>query len=192
MHGNQNESYINEILQSWDNDKLAKITKINLQVDNLSFNDYNALLLSERFYSYIPTENILIFQCDSMLSDINRGLINDFLKYDYVGSPWKYAKEDPLHNGIGNGGLSLRKKSFSIECIQNSEYINSGLNEDIIFSRYSKIRPLYDDAKRFSIETDFTENSFGIHKAWNYISYDELSFLKTKFIDLDLFMSLQL
>jgi hypothetical protein len=59
----------------------------------------------------------LIFQLDTLLSEQYKNNIYNFLDYDYVGAPWAF------NHKVGNGGLSLRKKSKMLE-ILNKESIN--------------------------------------------------------------------
>jgi hypothetical protein len=178
MHGNKNINYINNIIHK----KLAKnknrITLINLKVDNLTIDDYNNLLVSEDFYNNIPTEIFLIFQTDTIICKENKGLINNFLQYDYVGAPWKDHR-------IGNGGLSLRKKSKMIEKIRKCKYNNQ--NEDLFFANscYNIKKPTFEDSKYFSIESMINDKSFGVHKPWNNLKKDELDYLKNNCLNLD-------
>jgi hypothetical protein len=72
---------------------------------------------------------------------------------------------------IGNGGLSLRRKSKMIEIINNCKYDNKP--EDIYFSLscpniYRNI-PSFEDAKKFSVETVYNDISFGVHKPWIHL-----------------------
>ena len=163
FHGNKNYNFINNILNSSNllKNNIHKIKLININVDNLSIQDYNNILVSKEFYNYIPTETFLIFQTDTMICPENKHLINDFIKYDYVGAPWSF--------GVGNGGLSLRKKSKMLEIINNNIYNNE--NEDIFFTHNNTRMniPSLDDAKKFSVETIYNYNSFGVHKLWWYL-----------------------
>jgi hypothetical protein len=154
-----------------------RISKINLNVENLSINDYNNLLINKLFYDIIPTEYFLIFQTDSMICESNKELINNFIKYDYVGAPWKYNISDYNESNIGNGGLSLRKKNAMIECIKNNNYKNE--NEDMFFANCKNlVKPSFDDAKKFSIESIYeNQNSFGVHKPWDRLNKDEMDSL---------------
>jgi len=178
MHGNNNIDYINNII----NNKLIKyknrIKMYNLNVDNLKIEDYNNLLVSEKFYNSIPTELFLIFQTDSIICKENKDLINNFLKYDYVGAPWPAKK-------VGNGGLSLRKKTKMIEKIRNCNYNNEP--EDVFFSNdcNNLNKPSVEDAKYFSIEHIINDKSFGVHKPWNGLKKDELDYLKNNCLNLD-------
>jgi hypothetical protein len=161
-HGLDNIDYINNII----NNKLLKfkdrISLINLNVNNLSIYDYNQLMTNRDFVNNIPTETFLIFQTDTMICEQSKDLINNFMDYDYVGAPW-------INKKIGNGGLSLRKKSKMLEIIDNCEYDNY-INEDEYFSgSCNKVflkKSSYLEAKQFSIETGMNNKSFGIHKAW--------------------------
>jgi hypothetical protein len=82
------------------------LAPIGLGVDNLTRVQYNALLTSAAFYRGLPTEMILIFQTDTLF--VEPALLDAFMDFDYVGAPWKNGK-------VGNGGLSLRRRSKMIE-----------------------------------------------------------------------------
>lgn len=171
FHGKRNHDFVTKIVDALNNKN--KIKMINLNVDNLSLHDYNALLYDKTFYENIPTEIFLIFQTDTLICELFKNNINDFLEYDYVGAPWIDGK-------IGNGGLSLRKKSKMLEIIDKcgdrkyNDHTKLHLhNEDAFFSLSCNDKvnlkiPSFDDAKKFSIETVYNNESFGIHKCWKY------------------------
>jgi hypothetical protein len=97
----------------------------------------------------------------------------DFMDYDYVGAPW------PVHfpNNVGNGGLSLRRKSKMIEIIDNHN-LPDWHNEDGYFSSYENMKkPSHEEAGRFSVECIYNEKSFGIHKAWNHLHKHEVDII---------------
>ena len=114
-----------------------------------------------------------------------QNIINDFLQYDYVGAPW-------INKLVGNGGLSLRKKSKMIEITEkvNSQFTD---NEDNYFC-YQQIvqlnRPLFEEAQRFSVETIFHEKSFGIHACWKHLNKYELGFLIEKYPEISTLIDL--
>jgi len=172
MHGNNNLDYINNIIKTDLSQYTNRIKLIDLKVDNLTIPEYNKLFYSKEFYDNIPTETFLVFQTDTMICENNKDLINNFLEYDYVGAPWKHA---PLENVVGNGGLSLRKKSIMVEKIKicNPE---TG-NEDVFFSSTcnNPKKPSANDASLFSNETIYSNNSFGVHKPWAYFSNEEIT-----------------
>ena len=174
FHGNKNINYINNIIKN--NIKIDKnrIKLINLNVDNLTINDYNKLLKTKSFYDNIPTEIFLIFQTDSMICSDYKDYIYKFIKYDYVGAPW-------INEIVGNGGLSLRKKSKMLEIIEENDLSNNKSNEDIVFSDNDDSlkqlyinKPTFEEAKEFSIEHVFSDKSFGIHKAWKFHTDENL------------------
>ena len=144
FYGNLNYNYIINIITKIPNYNI-RIKLINLNVDNLTIKMYNDLLTNINLYENIPTETFLIFQTDTLINPNCKDLIYEFINYDYVGAPW-------ISNGdVGNGGLSLRKKSKMIEIIKKKKYYleingqtfelnrdtyepNIYLNEDIYFS----------------------------------------------------------
>jgi len=168
MHGISNKTFVEENVLVLDP---SRIQLHELQsCHNLTINDYNCLLSSREFYERIPTETILIFQTDSLI--VNPDRLLEFLDYDYVGAPWK-------DGAVGNGGLSLRKKSKMLERIDRGRRVH-WMNEDGYFSQDPFLKkPDAKTASFFSSETVFNEESFGIHKAWGYTTSQEFQ----KYID---------
>lgn len=169
-HGNLNEEYIDNIIQK---NNINRIKKINLKKDNLTIDEYNQLFKDKEFYKTIPTEVFLVFQTDSIICEKYKDNIHPFLQYDYVGAPWKKEKD------IGNGGLSLRRKSKMLEIIDKCDDPEK-IAEDLFFSYKCKdsiniFKPTFEESKEFSMETiESPKGSFGIHKAWLYLDNDML------------------
>lgn len=168
LHGNKNIDFIHEIINSKLNEYKSRITLTNLKVDNLKWIEYSDLLKTKSFYDYIPTETFLIFQTDTLIFKQHKHLINQFLEYDYVGAPW--GPGNPYRGHLGNGGLSLRKKSKMLEIIEKEDLSrNKNSIEDVFFSLPQKVniyKPSLEQAKLFSVEEVFNEISFGCHKPW--------------------------
>ena len=169
FHGNKNINFINNLFNTTLIKYKNRVKLINLKVDNLTIKDYNNLLVSKDFYNYIPTEVFLIFQTDTLICNNYKDLINDFIEYDYSGAPWK-------DNIVGNGGLSLRRKSKMLEIIGSCKYKNEP--EDVYFSKGCNNiiinKPDVKDAKNFSIEMIYNDVSFGVHKPWLFINKKKL------------------
>ena len=166
MYGNKNKQFVIDIIDNDLSEYKERITTKNLKVDNLTIADYNDLLTSKEFYDNIPSEIFLIFQTDSVICGENNELIDDFLKYDYVGAPWKDA--------VGNGGFSLRRKSKTLEIISKCK--RGSENEDVYFANpcVSNFKPSMEKAKLFSVEAYYSDKSFGVHKPWAYLTNDEM------------------
>jgi len=185
FHGTTNKRYIKNIILNMNTTK--KCTFVNLNKENLTIKEYNNLLYSPSFYNYIKTEHFLIFQTDTLLSEYYSNSIYKFLEFDYSGGPWKHR-----NNEIGNGGLSLRRKSKMLELLNNNFSSNVlNINEDLFFSGSSHnisniniYKPPLNLAKEFSTESIFSENSFGLHKPWNYLNKTQMDKLKILFPDL--------
>lgn len=162
------------------------IKVINTGHTFMNQNTYNNMLLSVEFWELLVGEKILICQEDSFIFKDN---INDFLKWDYIGAPFRMQCVEGCN--VGNGGLSLRSKSKMIEVIKHvplSEVNIKGLKpfvqsyishqkldnipEDIYFSNYLQNVSLgvvadVESAKQFSSDTIFCEDAFGMHCMWN-------------------------
>ena len=179
FHGTTNINFIIDIINDKLSSHLHRIKLINLNVKNLTINAYNNLLkYNKSFYDYIPTETFLIFQTDSIIFKQYKHFINNYLTYDYAGAPFYFNK----HKSVGNGGLSLRKKSKMIEIMSKEGKNNHP--EDVYFSCCESVpihKPSINDAMLFSVEEIFSEMSFGCHKPWMntnelylYEKYDEV------------------
>lgn len=173
--GNLNEKWVNELFpEDWE----YRFT--NLGVDNITADEHNLLLKQRFFWQEIKEENILIFQTDSFL--LRRG-IEPIFEYDYAGAE-TMNQHEKSPKGIGqNGGLSFRKRSSMLDCIDNvyeymiNEYrvkngklpfkINSCiLAEDIYFYHSleilnKKFLPM-ELCGRFSMEAPSIENGINL------------------------------
>jgi len=162
-HGTENDQWLNEIINRNPiilKNKYRIILK-SLGVNNISWNEYCAKMANYEFISSIPTEIFLVFQTDTMISKPYKDLIYDFMEYDYVGAPWTNQR-------VGNGGLSLRRKTKMLEIIKAIPY-QYGIAEDNYFCDSRKMRtPSFEKAKEFSIETVYSPKAFGIHAAWKH------------------------
>ena len=184
FHGKNNIEFIKNIINKFDK---YRIQLINLNVENLTIIEYCHLFYNKWLYDNIPTETFLVFQTDTLICPQYKHLINDFLKYDYVGAPWDekiihdiktlYGGKDP----VGNGGLSIRKKSKMLEILNTySTRHKDGwlINEDVFFSVHATNKPSAEEAKNFSIEMVYNNKAFGVHKAYKYVKLDWFPELK--------------
>jgi len=188
--GNLNKDFVDNFLNKSKGNR--RVNVINLNVKNLPIDKYNDLFLSQFFYDNIKTEIFLVFQTDTLILKKTNYFINYFYKFDYCGAPWsKKTVEDwknflPItelndNSYVGNGGLSLRKKSKMLEILKDyNECTNVGLfkTEDFVFSGLLTNnviinKPSFDEAMFFSVETVFSPYSFGIHKLWEYMDKNQ-------------------
>lgn len=120
------------------NKSLNKLYNLNcVYFDNYYFfnhRNYNKLLLSKEFFEkFLNYENILIYQLDCyLIKDFH--YLENFFKYDYVGSPHINIKKKNF-NGILNGGLSLRAVRPSLDVL-NSSNLNLSFINLMSFVRY--------------------------------------------------------
>lgn len=140
--------------------------------------DYSKLFMEVSFWKQFNTEDILVFQHDSVL--LREG-IEEFLKYDYIGAsfhnwfPFNYM----------NGGLSLRKKSAMIDVIENhKEHLDTP--EDFYFCqgllKLNKYLPDPDVCDRFSIESHFKLGSMGFHAIDTYLTPLQCTLIRNQYL----------
>lgn len=164
---NQNEDFLNQHIKDFILHKVHFPTFGQFE--------YNLTLTNPKFWEpLLEYDRVLIFQYDSM---ILRDGIEEFVKWDYVGAPWKFQKHG------GNGGLSLRCPKTMLNLCMNHEWDQRLGNEDVWFSNLmyqfqislSKFNcPChYNPAPRevcekFSVESIFQLGTFGFHAidAW--------------------------
>jgi len=175
FHGTANQDFVaNLIATEFTAVQHRILPPLSLHTDNLTIAQYNKILMSTAFYRCIPTEVFLIFQTDTMILHQNRHLLHEFLRYDYVGAPWR--------NGVvGNGGFSLRRKSKMMEICDKVPNYNYLFNEDVYFTYQSVIRlhkPHWKKAMTFSVETMFHERSFAVHAPWKHLNAHEMGLLE--------------
>lgn len=149
-----------------------------------SSHDYNNLLRSTAFWeSFLSFERVLLFQHDTM---ILRPGIEEFMEWDYVGSPWNagadWARWD---RAGGNGGLSLRNPVAMIETIQRGRPVMWTRNEDVFFThRLSscgfKVAP-FKVCVRFSCEAAFALGTFGYHNIYHFFSKERADLIKNQY-----------
>ena len=181
--GNKNIEMITSMCNTICKNINSKIKIINLEIDNLTRDDYCHLLCSSSFWERFEGEKILLYQEDTC---IFHGKIEPFLKYDYIGAPWTKLQDDNSYH-VGNGGFSLRSKSKMIEVIKRIHFNDltygksthnymktSGLGvppEDVYFSKalidlkIGKVAK-YEEAQKFSQESIQGNNPFGGHNFW--------------------------
>lgn len=144
---------------------------------NMNQTLYNHLLLDPWFWWHLREEHVFVFQTDCIL--FRRG-IDDWLDYDYVGANYFHPDHmSPVCGGI-QGGLSLRKRSVMLECLDKVSWrtiqyhrTHHGceplecFHEDIYFTHACEIleKELPDVANRkcFSIEAEYWDRPFGHH-----------------------------
>ena len=93
--------------------------------------------------------------------------------------PWR---DDLSHfnitNGIGNGGLSLRRKSYMLYIIENYNK-ECDMNEDVVIGMMCKNlnlpMPTYQEASNFSVETVMNNDPVGLHSP--HFSEDQIKHL---------------
>jgi hypothetical protein len=165
FHSEENKAFVQNILKKVIHRK--NIHLIEFRKDNMNIHDYSRLLTSASFWDKVDAENILIFQTDSFL--VKKGL-EDILQYNfaYIGAPWAHI---PEVKQAGNGGLSLRKKSWMLRCIEQHPW-QENLPEDLYFhytlTELNAELPSVDLSKTIFVENIYHPQPYGYHQHWKH------------------------
>lgn len=178
--GETNKTWMKELCDSISKNIRVIVTNHNKMDRNI----YSTMLTQKSFWEQFNGEKLLIYQEDSCIFHNN---YQAFLKYDYIGAPWKQTKTSKQNELVGNGGFSLRTKKVMIDICKQFPIKNHKISkennsyqkqfdfslppEDRYFSEVmiqQKIGNLasYDEAKNFSQESVKSDNSFGGHQFW--------------------------
>jgi hypothetical protein len=163
FHGTKNEEFVRSTLSDYI-DK-GRIQLVNIGIDNFPDTHlYSRYMKSPEFWSQVDGEHVLTFQTDSMFLKNSRRSLDEYLKYDYVGAPWKRSGR------VGNGGFSLRRKSSSLVAAQVASK-TSNIPEDKYFAEYFRTHPTFvlcpvQLSKEFSVETFFYDYPIATHQCW--------------------------
>lgn len=135
---------------------------------------YNYLMLSKHFYRLFDAfDYLLLFQPDAI---VFRDELDSWCEreYDYIGAPWPNGLDirpfyfrgyfltnrllpwfnKPIRKYVGNGGLSLRKISSSLETL-DKHWLAARTwagNEDLFWALYSRNVPGEKEASMFALE----------------------------------------
>lgn len=172
----ENINDVKAFIDKLPRDKKSRVTTKDIGLKSMNTEQYNGIMMSRRVLDEIPTEVFLVVQTDSLICKTGVHLLEKFMKYDYVGAPWKDR------DAIGNGGFSLRRKSKMLDIVEKCPTLNH--NEDGFFSGGCEgaipSKPTPEEAEEFSVETIFNgKQPFGIHKAWYHMP-DKSSELEEK------------
>jgi len=169
--GRQNYEFVRGLVAGWGSVRLHV-----LDTDNLTRDEFRNLRKNSRFWADLRGDMLLCFETDTML---RRPGIDAFMEYDYIGAPWnkKQAVSDVVR--VGNGGLSLRRRSTMIDmCLRGKTHTIP--SEDSYFSIQLHLHkdevnlPSVEVARTFAVESLYYPDPLGLHKPWSYLRYSEM------------------
>jgi hypothetical protein len=174
FHGLSNRDYVIKCTEGLN----RQVYFNKLQIDNISAEDSSLkIMLTNDFWMQVVAETVLYFECDTMLCLNSENRIEDFEHFNYIGGYWgnTLGALQNKYDRVMNGGLSIRKKSFMLDIINNKleTYLNNGGNscEDYFVSEMATDRPTYEQVLSFSIDNGYmyplnNKAPFGLHKPW--------------------------
>lgn len=142
-----------------------------LESETLSLSEYNALLLSERFWrSFSGFEKVLVFQSDSFFCPGAHRRIGRFRHFDYIGPAWDRIRPIGIPIEGGCGGFSLRDVALSLESVRSMSPETWPGGEDSFFasaiSALGGIVASPRESNRWAAQGSFTGWPVGGHQTW--------------------------
>jgi hypothetical protein len=146
--------------------------KYAVAIDRLnSVNEYSRFMLKD-LANYVDTEFALIVQYDGFIVSPMMWS-EEFLNYDYIGSPWhpeQLGKDVNPDYLVGNGGFSLRSKKL-MQLTRDLPEFNQAGAEDVLICQTNRKRleeegmkfAPFNVAYRFGCENYLIGHSFGQH-----------------------------
>lgn len=130
-----------------------------------SIEDYNLFFTSKSLWEKYSTP-VLICQPDSFVIEKE---ITPFLNEDFIGAPCHFDRNSIYRNG----GFSIRNPLKHLEICRSISPTTR--NEDMVFCEELSKRDncsisSYDKSLKFSVESVYFPNPFGIHKAYQYMN----------------------
>lgn len=118
FHGPDTAAFIRSTsLGRWVDEGRVVLTP--LRAAHLNASQYNALLLSLRFWEQVrASDKVFVFQTDGLVCPRSPYGIDDFLPFAYVGSSWARRRPIGLVADGGSGGVTLRDKPLVMECLR--------------------------------------------------------------------------
>ncbi len=176
FHSPQNQTMLERIVWPQGPNNIRLIPIPSVYGDNMTHHDYNTLLTSPEFWDQLHAPKVLIFQTDT---GIRKNDILRYYEYDYIGAPWSWTVAGQNNIHIGNGGFSLRSRSWMKEICtlktRDDTYTDktTGEPEDIFYARHliycDDVKlPSFDVANDFAVEHNFSDDPMGFHKAYDF------------------------
>ena len=177
IHSKENSDLVHSIVKP--NSSENNVRLIPCFQSNIDRDTYSKLLMSPEFWGIMRAPKTLIFQTDTALR--HNSLLR-FMHYDYIGAPWTGPVCNDPNVRIGNGGFSLRSRSFmediAMKTVFNQDTSQPPLPEDVHFGKHivtynDAVIPSIADASMFGLEYMQHPNPMAVHKAWTFDVHSE-------------------
>lgn len=158
----------------WDQVNALPNTVRYVEISPLNGIDAYSTFLIKELGKYITTSHVLIVQWDGFILNPQYWQ-NDFLSYDYIGSPWYHGGHPGM---VGNGGFSLRSKRLLDALTLVSPLANEPEDMAICVTLRQRLEnehairfaPL-ETARAFGCEYGPWREAFGFHGMHNFAHF---------------------
>lgn len=186
FHGTDNADFVHTDPSLVGLQEQGRLVLLELGVDNLTADMYNALFTTRAFWEAVNATHALVFQTDAWLCGHDHDHdVDDFLEYDYVGAPARNTHpflkiKSPIM--FQNGGFSLRNVEAMKRTIDACHSSVFKRGEDVFFSRpckgaSNKVAPFPVAQTFVTHQKEFDvggESPVAMHTPWNF--FDDFDF----------------
>lgn len=126
----------------------------------------------KKLVDYISTDYVITVQTDGFI--INPYLWCDsFLDYDYIGAPWPASAPWCTRSRVGNGGFSLRSRTFMelaarLDCdYRHEDILLTNTLHDYFVGNGCRYAPV-EVAMKFALESKIPECEYDLNKCFGF------------------------
>jgi hypothetical protein len=134
FHGRRNAEFARASPELRVLGEAGRLAFLELDVDNLSGLQYNAMFTTREFWELVNATHALVFQTDAWMCEDSTLPLDAFLEYDYVGAPAVNHFLKIKKAGFQNGGFSLRNVDAMKRTIDMCRHVRRKDGEDVFFS----------------------------------------------------------
>lgn len=147
----------------------GRLVMTPLRSDAVDGSVYNGLLCTPDFWdAVLGEEKVLIVQTDAVLCRSSPFSVDDFIEHDYIGVSWGRNRGVGIVADGGCGGLSLRDKERTMECLRRfppdewpgGEDGYYALHLDVMGAALARM----DECERFGCHRQLRQEGFGAHR----------------------------
>ncbi len=148
---------------------------------------FNRILTNPRFWELFDRAYLLLFQIDAAFCPRPTYPIDHFLRYAFVGAPWRRTLPQCVdtQSCVGNCGLGLFRRSAARAALPHYHAQRAVRNFDLFLMRHLQERGIAPErvASAFSVETVMHNRSvvpFGVHNPYPHLTAAELRALEAR------------
>jgi hypothetical protein len=168
LHAPENASTLESIVYEHGKNEVKLVPHFP---GNMTQDEYSHWMTTPEVWNLLTAPQVLLFQTDTAMRYNN---ILRFMEFDYVGAPWIWQVAGDSRIEMGNGGFSLRTRSWMSHIATTYAFHKTtDIAEDVYYAKYildcdKAVIPDRQLAASFAVEHLSVEDPMALHKAWEF------------------------